>query len=308
MINFDNSRAYGLPSYYVQQMFAANRGDVVLPTVVTAAAIAHPLTGGAIGVGTWHTRAEFKDLKVTRGATTVYQSDFSQGIKDWRFHGEGEWKVVDGALRQTTDKEDVRAVIGDTTWPAGYTYSLKARKLEGDEGFLVLFNLGSDDDRQWWNLGGWGNQRHGLEINGAGATKSGRIETNRWYDIRIETAGDRIKCFLDGKLVHDIAPQQGSPLFATAASDHESGEIILKVVNADRTAQAVEIRIDGAPIPNGPAARAETLTSPGAMDENSLDEPTKVAPKPVAITVDNGRIRHEFPANSLTVIRLKAKH
>jgi alpha-N-arabinofuranosidase len=34
LINFDSSRWYGLPSYYVQKMFAENRGDVSLPTTV----------------------------------------------------------------------------------------------------------------------------------------------------------------------------------------------------------------------------------------------------------------------------------
>ena len=34
LINFDSTRVYGLPSYYVQKMFSENRGDVVLPTSV----------------------------------------------------------------------------------------------------------------------------------------------------------------------------------------------------------------------------------------------------------------------------------
>ena len=31
MINFDSSAVFGTPSYYVQQMFSQNRGDMVLP-------------------------------------------------------------------------------------------------------------------------------------------------------------------------------------------------------------------------------------------------------------------------------------
>jgi len=36
------------------------------------------------------------------------------------------------------------------------------------------------------------------------ATKAGvvgKIETNRWYDIRIEVQGPSVKAYLDGKLV-----------------------------------------------------------------------------------------------------------
>jgi hypothetical protein len=36
LINFDNTRAYGLPSYHVRQMFARHPGTHVLPTAVAA--------------------------------------------------------------------------------------------------------------------------------------------------------------------------------------------------------------------------------------------------------------------------------
>ena len=308
LINFDNSRAYGLPSYYVQQMFAANRGDVVLPTTVDAVMARPPVEGGAIGVGTWLTQAEFKDLKVTRDGKTVYQSDFSKGSKDWRFLGGGDWKVVDGALRQSAMQENVRALFGDNKWAGGDTYSLKARKLSGDEGFLVLFNVRHDDSKQWWNIGGWSNSRHALEIGGGARSETdGHIETNRWYDIRIETAGGRIKCFLDNKLVHDISPPALRSLFASATTDQATGEIIVKIVNGSHDLQAVEIRIDGTPVATGPAT-ALILTSGDAMDENSLEQPAKIAPKPLPISVNNGRITHDFPANSFTVIRLKTRN
>lgn len=308
LINFDNTRAYGLPSYYVQQLFATHRGDVVLPATVSAEPSAVPTHGGAIGVGAWLSQVEFKDITVTRGGRTIYQSDFSKDAKDWRFEGGGDWQVVDGALRQTAIKENTRAIIGDSKWPAGYTYSVKARKLGGEEGFLVLFNLLNDADRNWWNLGGWGNQRHALEIGGGetGGIK-GKIVNNRWYDIRIETAGGRIKCYLDDKLIHDVVPPKMQSLFASATRDDSNGEIIVKVVNGAFESQSVDLRIDGATVNNGSAAYAVMLTSPGAMDENSLDEPTKVSPKPVHITVADGRIRHDFPANSFTVIRVKSK-
>lgn len=307
LINFDNTRAYGLPSYYVQQLFAANRGDRVLPVKVTAEATAQPLVGGAIGVGTWLSQAEFKDLRVERDGKLIYQSDFSHGTKDWRFAGDGDWKVVDGALRQNELKENVRAMFGDPNWN-GYTYSLKARKLSGAEGFLVLFNVRGDDSKSWWNLGGWSNQRHGLEIGGSeNGSTGGHIETNRWYDIRIETAGGRIKCFLDGKQIHDVAPKQSTTLFASATTDNATGEVILKVVNGAHQPQPVDIRVDGIRIADGPAASAVILTSANAMDENSLDEPQRVAPKPVAVSVSNGRIQQVLAGNSFLVIRLKAQ-
>lgn len=307
LINFDNTRAYGLPSYFVQRLFAQHRGDTVLPTTVEASMSAAPVQGGAIGVGTWLTQAEYRDIVVTRGEETLFRSDFSAGTKGWRFQG-CDWKVVDGALRQSGNGEGDRAVIGDRNWPAGYTLSLKARKLGGDEGFLVMFNLRDDRDKNWWNLGGWGNTRHALEIGGGETgNAAGKIENNRWYDIRVETAGGRVKCYLDGRLVHDAAPPELRTLFASSVIEAAAGEIVVKVVNGAFESRPVLLRVDGARVVDGPAALAEVLTSAGAMDENSLDEPLKVSPKPFAIAAKDGVLEHEFPANSFSVIRLKLR-
>ena len=184
LINYDSSRIYGLPSYYVQKLFSDHRGDVVLPTEVDAPMTAAKLEGGAIGVGTWLTRAEFKDIKVVKDGKTLFESDFSNGTGGWKMLGGGQWQVKDGALQQEAMTENVRAIAGDKGW-TDYTYSLKARKISGDEGFLILFNVGDEEAKSWWNLGGWGNSRHAVEMGGvADNGVRGRIETGKWYDIR----------------------------------------------------------------------------------------------------------------------------
>ena len=90
LINFDSEKWYGLPSYYVQKMFAENRGDVSLPTTVETPMIETAAEGGMIGVGTWNTAAEFKDIKVTApDGSSLFASDFSQGTKGWKLLGDG---------------------------------------------------------------------------------------------------------------------------------------------------------------------------------------------------------------------------
>lgn len=302
LINFDNTRAYGLPSYYVQQMFARNPGTHVLPTAVSAVESTEPLPDGVLGVGTWNTQAEFKDLKVVRDGRTIYQSDFGKGTKDWKFSG-GKWEIVNGALRQTAGGENVRATLKGVT-SAGCTYSLKARKLGGAEGFLVLFGPNEKDAKSWWNLGGWSNQRHAFELGGEACGDSpGRIDTNRWYDLTIEDAGGRLRCTLDGKLIHEIVPPTIKAAFASATKDAKTGEIIVKVVNAAHQANEAVIDLKG--VTNASVTEALLLSSAHPMDENSLDEPLKVSPKPVTPAVDGGRVRQLMPGNSLLVIRLK---
>lgn len=305
LINFDSSRAFGLPSYYVQQLFSQHRGEVVLPIAVEAPPTAEGPKGGAVGVGTWLTQAEFKDIKVTRGNETLFACDFADGTKGWKLFG-GDWKAQDGALRQNGRAENIRAVAGDKQW-TDYTYSLKARKLGGAEGFLILFRVQDERAKSWWNIGGWGNQRHAIEMGGiVGNEVEGRIETGRWYDIRIELKGSSIKCYLDNQIIHDVQSPAMRSLYASATRPPGGGEVILKVVNVAADELAADIKLNGVSKVNGPA-QAIVLASGSPTDENTLDNPTKVAPVTKTVDVSGPTFRHVFPGNSVTVLRVKAK-
>ena len=305
LIGFDSARVYGIPSYYVQKMFSENRGDVVLPVEISAPLTTAEAKGGAIGLGTWLTQAEFKDIKVTQDDKVLFESDFNKGTAGWKLLG-GDWKVKDGALQQIADGDNIRAFIGDKNWPI-YTLSLKARKLGGAEGFLISFRVRDEDAKSWWNIGGWNNSRHAIEMDGIVCPGvPGKIETGKWYDIRVELNGRKIKCYLDGQLIHDVPYQPMRALHASATQVTGQGEVILKVVNASDRDQDTQINLRGVK-QVGPKAQAIVLTSAHATDENTLEEPTKVAP--VSKTIDNAgtSFRHTFPGNSLTVIRLKAQ-
>lgn len=157
---------------------------------------------GLVGVGTWATQAEFKDIRVTQGERVLFESDFSKGLEGWTTR-RGQWSVVDGALRQTSLDEDARALIGDPSW-SNYTLSFKARKIAGAEGFLALFGMPStqDPEKSFWNIGGWGNTAHALQSAGLPENRRrGQVETGRWHDIRVELAGNTVRTFLDGALI-----------------------------------------------------------------------------------------------------------
>src|ERR1035437_4317308 len=57
-IVFDEAQAYGTPSYYVQSMFASNRGEQLCPLKVTQMLAPYVAPKGYFGVGTWVTRSE----------------------------------------------------------------------------------------------------------------------------------------------------------------------------------------------------------------------------------------------------------
>jgi alpha-L-arabinofuranosidase len=308
LINFNSSRWYGIPSYYVQQMYSNNRGDVTLPIQVDSPVAQVPVSKGMIGVGTWNTEAEFKDVKVTApDGTVLFTSDFSKNSDGWKLLGDGaQWSVQDGALRQGAEREFIRALAGDKSW-TDYTLTLKARKLGGREGFLILFHIVGDEDRTWWNLGGWNNTQDALENGGTIDPKPGHIETGHWYDIRVEISGKHVKCFLDGQLVHDVnyvSNGQIKALYACASQDEKTGDVIVKVVNASAKPVETELDLTGATKLTG-QGKAIILTSENPTDENTLEEPTKVSPKMEPMRFTGNSLTREFPGNSFTVLRLE---
>ncbi len=310
LINFDSSKWYGLPAYYVQQLFAMNRGDVSLPTTVESPLAEASVSGGMIGVGTWNTAAEFKDIKVTApDGKVLFESDFSKDTKGWKLLGNGaQWKTQDGALRQSAEKEFIRALAGKREW-TDYTLTLKARKISGAEGFMVLFRIGGNEDRTWWNLGGWGNTATGVEAGETLDSKPSHIETDRWYDLKVVVSGKNVKCYLDGKVIHDLNYDAGgkvTSLYAVAATDKATGDLIVKVVNANAKPLETQVDLSGAKNLTG-TGTATVLTSASGTDENSLAEPTKVSPKTEAVKFSGTSLKRSFPGNSFTVLRLKTK-
>ncbi len=303
LIWFDNTRIMLTPNYHAQALFSRNRPDRVLPTTVQAPVI-EPKASGRVGVGTWNTSAEYKDIKVVSlEGRTLYESDFSRGLEGWMTEG-GNWSVVDGALRQTAIAENVRAVVGDPSW-SNYTFTLKARKLSGSEGFLVLFETPGVDAPIWWNLGGWNNTEHGLQ--GAGLTEQrirGSVEANRWYDIRIESRDGGIKAWLDGQLVQSAERKPVGTLYAVAGCSGK--DLVLSVVNYCDEPRQTQVNLEGV---NRVASKADMtlLTSASLEDVNTIDAPDRIVPVTREVAIPGPSWRQAFPANSLTVLRMRVE-
>jgi alpha-L-arabinofuranosidase len=102
-------------------------------------------------------------------------------------------------------------------------------------------------------------------------------------------------------------PGSHPTLFASATRDEKAGEIILKVVNVSTNPVEAGLRFDG--VAQASANGTETvLTAASLNDENSLENPDRVAPRTRKATVTVPDSSHIFPAISLTVLRVRAKH
>ncbi|MCA9260025.1 MAG: hypothetical protein KDA61_12525, partial [Planctomycetales bacterium] len=258
LIYFDNHRVMGTISYYVQQMFSQHRGDHLLPVDVAQDKVVRDESreqmSGSVVFATWSTQAEFDDLRVVVDGETVYENDFSDDadVAEWRSNGIGEWKVADGVLRQSSDDQSAQFWLQDRDWTK-YTARFRARKTGGAEGFMGMFNVKNAMDWGWANVGGWSNTQHAFERSqgGAklvGARSEGSIESGKWYDVEIAVDGSQAVVKLDGKelLRGDLADVLQEPdydVYASAVTDDEAKEVVVRVVNIGERAKRVTIRV-----------------------------------------------------------------
>jgi alpha-N-arabinofuranosidase len=305
LIWMDNLTSYATPNYHVQQLFSLNRGDELLPVELKDDRNAET-PSGRVGVGTYQTSAEFKDITVTQGSKTLYLS--ADAPASSRTNWQGRWIETDGVIRQQDPRATGKSVMGDTSW-SDYTLKLKARKLRGSEGFIVTFRNGYGGSSLQWNLGGWGNKQHGIQRNDAGVEaiveqKPGSIDADRWYDVRIELDGEDVKCFLDDKLIHSLSiPGPKLPRLFATASREDDGAVIVKVVNTTGEKAEAAVALDG--FSGAPRSAKAIVLAGGPWDENTIDAPDHVAPKSSEIEDVAKEFTHTFPPYSLTVLRVE---
>jgi len=300
-IVFDKFRSYGTPSYHLQCMFSNNKGDVNLP--VTIEILKSMKLPTDIGVGTWLTQAEFKDIKVEKDGKTVFESDFSVPNKGWKGLS-GKWENADGVLKQTSNNKNCCAIIGDGSWGDKYTLMLNAKKTGGSEGFLIMIHAKGLSNTNWWNLGGWGNTRHALEGYEGKPGVNGSIEIGRWYRIKVEVDGGNVKCYLDDKLIQEGEKKNDNPLFAVAGKNSDGKETILKLVNTSDLAIDSSISLEGAGKVK-PTARTFVMNSRSGDDENTFDNPGKIVPKSGVLENISPNFKYAIPPFSVSVIRIE---
>ena len=302
-IVFDQSRVFGTPSYWTQVMFANNRADRNLDLTLTVSEENQKTFKGFVGLGSWETKVAYKDLKITQGDKVLASPEFKTGL-DGVMPVRGQWLAQDGELTQSTLDTDTLAIIGEPEWE-NYTISVKAKKLEGNEGFLIGFAMPDAETKSWLNLGGWGNTDHAIEHPDTPTRRiGGVIETGKWYDIRIDVNKSNVVCSIDGKVVFDQKIQQNSALAAVAGLDQKTGETILKFVNSDR--DPITLTIDtGAASSYALKGTAITLSGSDQNMENTFENPLLIAPKKSEFKAKSDNFRYTFPANSISILRWK---
>ncbi len=308
LIEFNSSHVCGTPSYYVQQMYSDNRPANMLPLKLShpMKAIKVPPSRGTIGVGTWNTQSEYKDIVVTSGGKTIYSSDFGKGRAHWR-PVRGKWTLAGGAWRQNSTRTNCISMLDLPALKhlANCTLTLKAKKLGGAEGFLIVFHKNF-----WWNVGGWRNTQTAVQHDQQilGPSLKGHVQTNKWYTIKIVLHGYSIQCYLDGKLIEHVKfVSPATSRFTAIAGISASGKtVIVKVVNGQREPVNSTLNLRGVAA-LAAKGTAETLTADSLRAENSIAHPLHVSPKVTTIKVAGAKFNYTFPARSFTILRIKTQ-
>ncbi|MEV5609848.1 alpha-L-arabinofuranosidase C-terminal domain-containing protein [Streptomyces sp. NPDC052225] len=308
MIWFNDQKSWGSADYEVQKLFMRNVGDQVVPSTATATpSTLEPITG-AVGLSTWATSAAYDDVKVTGAdGTALFGDDFSGDAAKWTGSGSGSWSVQDGQYVQSDEAaENTLVTAGDPGWQ-NYDLHVKATKKSGKEGFLVAFGVKDTGNYYWWNLGGWNNTQSAVEqaVNGGKSTliaKPGTIETGRAYDVDIKVRGRQVTLYLDGQewgSFKDDKPAE--PFRQVVTRDKKTGDLIVKVVNAQDAQARTTVKLGGADV--GRKAAVTTLTAAPDAENSATETPVK----PVTSTFEGvaDSFTYTFPANSVTFLRIK---
>lgn len=306
LIWFDKTKVYGTPSYYVQKLFSTHSGTDYLKSEMkkTQAEIGKP--AGRIGLCTWQTSSEFKDVKVTRNGEVLFSS---MNSSDWQSEN-GQWEFTDGkAVQLQQNASGALCVAGDSTW-SDYTLSLKARKIRGDEGFLVVCRLDESGNGVRWNIGGWGNTQHAVQVLEGGsdfiaASVPGSVETDRWYDVRVILKGDNVRCLLDGKEIHsvDVPKRSTDQMYASCTRDEQTKKTTIKAVNPTAGPIALNVNLKGK-TQFVPQASVIVLTGKEANSVNTLDEPENVYPQLADFNITGNSFSYELKPYSMVFFKL----
>ena len=136
------------------------------------------------------------------------------------------------------------------------------------------------------------------------ATKTGKVETGKWYDITFEQDGDKLKAWLNDELIFDTKLQQNTTpgIFSTATLDELQGDVIVKIANTSEENTTCQIDLDGYQVKQGEVIR---LSSAKGIHENSIDTPTLVVPMSETVSPHHDKLQLTIPAFSLNIVRLK---
>ncbi|MDR1408433.1 MAG: glycoside hydrolase [Tannerella sp.] len=330
-ILFDASRMAKSPSCHVWEMFAGNRGDELLATVVKTYNKPLVRVGGA-SVILYDYQFGVKDLAWNgMPVRTAFVKDNRTNLKWSRMPAvdeqemlplpeafdfeEEQQKVVE--TRQVSDAKGQPAdvlrrymLFGDSTV---YNYTVSANIKEVQAGGMIEIHV--RDNGQVEELAdhisltfreGKATLYHcGGDVSRPLAEPVPVNFSNEWRRVEIICNDQQIRCLIDGQLLIDAVVPSCPSLLTVATREAETNSVILKVVNTTFHEEWCALDMTGGNFRN----EVEVIQLTGLPDgRNTLEDPDAIVPKEDRIKFSFKRpLTYAFPGNSVTVLRLKMK-
>ena len=181
----------------------------------------------------------------------------------------GQWRANGNEVTQVSRDEATMYICPQGFTDKKYTIKARAQKRRGNEGFLLIFGYKNNDTYNWFNIGGWNNSQNNIEQG----TGGGRVQLAK---------------------------------YASTTIDDATKTLYIKVVNTGYGPTTGTIHLQNAV---AQSATLERMTSASGEDENTIDNPTNVVPRPADVTVANGgtQLIFDVPSYSLSIIKAQLK-
>lgn len=321
LIAFDGLDNYAIPTYYVQKLFAENKGSYVLESSQECGRVyapylkGGPCLAGAAGVhfknALWKGQPVFANHEMFGRIRDCGDGTFVTEIPE---NGPGSEQA-----RRFEMEGTVLVSLGNDMDSRQGIFEIEMLLEEGKELGLGMFatpygKARNSEDSPWnlfavqpvrWTI------HEGLSqlIAGVGFRKyaltdpvSLELEKGVYHRFVMEAEDGKLRCAVDGRVVTEIELPHYDEMQSIALEDGD--DIIVKLVNIADQEKAVELSLDC----EVESDYLRSVITGRASDCNTLQEPEKVTARQSRETGAAKSFLYAMPASSVNVLRLRKKN
>ena len=266
-------------------------------------------------------RAKYPDLKLigTTGPNSEgWDFDLLQprmkelkvDLYDEHYYRNEQWFLSHGLRYDTYDRKGPKIFAGEYAchgsnkhkWNHFYTSLLEAAHMTGIERNADIVHMATYAPL-FAHVEGWQWRPDAIWFDNLRMFKSVSYYVQQLYATNKGT--NVLSLTWNGKPVAGQEGQNG--LFASSVFDKNTNEVIIKVVNTSETEQPISIQLKG--MKGTYTAQTITLSHNEMDDENTLDNPEKIIPRPGTCQVDAGKgaslLLDNLPARTFRIYKIK---
>lgn len=297
-------------SYYVEQFW----GSKIINKELESKLISNKFENdkeiiGGISLGANDTIVQYDDIIIKSNNTgeILFEDSFNAIKEDWKII-KGNWNVENGVLAINKKSNDYRVYL-DTEW-TNYTVELKARKLEGENGFLI--GIGCKDSSNFYclNIGNDKNTTIDKISNDVrtivNESKSEfNIVDGKEYNLKVVVAGKNIELYIDDLLINKYTEKTSEGIITSVGYDNINKEFIIELLNNGDEPKEVMFNINQLSIAS-PNAVVEYINIPELKDNEGIESVKDINIK----KKDIGEVQKSFfyylDKKSISVIRIRS--